>query len=704
MVAALSRQFPGLAGRVVADVSGSARARRAGDEGTAAKRPCFLGENARHAPPSRPILRPRHGACFALSPMSLLSIENVTKGFNERVLLRGVSLMIGPGERVGLLGPNGGGKTTLLRILAGVEGFESGLRTQRRDVRLGYLEQEPALEPEKTARELVRAGIPGRATVLEQIERLHAELATAQGVILERLLTRQARLEGELDQLGGHDVEHVIDSTIHALGLLSPDAPCGELSGGERRRVALARLLVSTPDLLLLDEPTNHLDAFVTDWLEDWFLETQTPLLLVTHDRYFLDRVVDRIVELDRGDVHGYAGGYSDYLEARAARLDSERKQESTRALLLRRETAWMRRGPPARTTKAKARIHSYEALVDAAPVALPEDLELELPPGPRLGSRVVVLRGVSKRFGERVIVRDLDFEVRPGMRLGIVGPNGAGKTTLLRLIQGELAPDSGTVEIGETVRFARIDQMRTELDPANSVIAEVAGKSGVVLVGDRTVRVESFLDRFLFPGPMKFASIAQLSGGERNRVLLAKLVCAGGNVLLLDEPTNDLDLTTLRALEEALIAFPGVVVVVSHDRWFLDRVATKILYLDGSGAARAHDGDLSGLLQKLAAERAARAQPTKAPATLLPAGSDASRPARKKRITPWQQRELDELPDQIGTLEHELAALDAKLSEPTLYTGPRTELERVRARRAEVDAGIRTLYARWEELEALAT
>ncbi len=635
--------------------------------------------------------------------MSLLTVEKLVKGFNERVLLRGVSLAIGEGERVGLLGPNGCGKTTLLKILAGVEPFDGGTRTLRRDVRLGYLEQEPALDGARTAREVVHGGIAGREQVLAQVERVHRELETAREDELERILSRQARLELELERLGGHDVEHRVESTLHSLGLENPDALCGPMSGGERRRVALARLLVSAPDLLLLDEPTNHLDALVTEWLEDWFLDTRTPLLMVTHDRYFLDRVVDRIVELDRGELYEYVGGYGEYLEARAARLTSERNAESARQLLVRRETVWMRRGAPARTTKAKARIRRYGDLLDAAPEELAGELELEIPPGPRLGSRVIEAKGLSKRFGARVIVPPLDLEIGPKTRLGVVGPNGAGKTTLLKLILGELAPDSGTLSLGETVRFARIDQLRTDLDPENTVIEEIAGKSEVVMVGDRAIRVESFLERFLFPGPMKFARVAQLSGGERNRILLAKLLCAGGNVLVLDEPTNDLDLPTLRALEEALLAFPGAVIVVSHDRWFLDRVATHILYFDGHGGMRLHTGDLSSLFEKLAAERAASSAAAPKAARQVPAPSATDDKATKrKRITPWQQKELDELPEKIGALEKELGELDTRLSEPALYSGPKAELERVKARRAEVDALNAKLYARWEELEAL--
>ncbi|MFN0009364.1 MAG: ABC-F family ATP-binding cassette domain-containing protein [Planctomycetota bacterium] len=627
--------------------------------------------------------------------MTLLSLQDVRKKFHERVILDGVTFSIADGERVGLVGPNGCGKTTLMKILAGREGFEAGERTLRRGLRVGYFEQEPALDLENSVRDTVRSGWAERESVLAELARVHAVLEGAEQHVGGHL-ARQARLEAELDRLGGHDIEHEVESLISHLGISDAEALCGALSGGERRRVALARLLIGRPELLLLDEPTNHLDAFVIDWLEDLLLETKVPLCIVTHDRYFLDRVVDRIVELDRGQLFSYEGGYGDYLLARAERLDSERSAESARQNVLRRETVWMRRGAPARTTKAKARIDRFHALVAAAPVALPGELELEIPPGPRLGSRVLSLAGVSKRFGERVVVPPLDLEIGPGERLGLVGPNGAGKTTLLRLLIGALAPDTGTIAIGETVRFATIDQMRDDLDSSKSVLEEIAGRAEHVVVGGQTLRIEGFLERFLFPGPMKYVPVGRLSGGERNRVLLAKLFCAGGNVLALDEPTNDLDLATLRALEEALNAFPGAVVVVSHDRWFLDRVATRILYLDGKGGARVHFGDMSGLLATLAAEReeARVPQPASKPAP--------PRESRPRRRTPWQQKELDALPDRITIAEKEIAALDARLADPALYTGPKEEIQRIHAQRAELQAGVEKIYARWEELEAL--
>ncbi len=633
--------------------------------------------------------------------MDLIGLEEVWKGFNERVLLRGVTLSIGEGERVGLLGPNGSGKSTLLRVLAGVEPFDRGKRVLRRDLRLGYLEQNPALEPHLTVRESVRASLTERERVLAELQRVHGELESADSVRVPQLLARQSRLEAELESHGGHDVEHKVESTLHALGLEHFDAPCGQLSGGERRRVALARLLLARPELILLDEPTNHLDAFVTEWLEDWFLQTRTPLLLVTHDRYFLDRVVDRIVELDRGQLWASEGGYGEYLEARTARLESESRSESTRLNLLRRETAWMRRGPPARTTKAKARIRRYQDLVGDAPTLSSNDLELVIPPGPRLGARVLSLRGVSKRYGERSVVPRLELELEPGMRLGIVGPNGAGKSTLIRMLLGEVEPDTGVREVGETVRFMGIDQQRSGLDLSHTVLEEVAGHSDVIRVGDRSVRAASFLDRFGFPAAAQSCLISQLSGGERSRVALAKLLCAGGNVIVLDEPTNDLDLTTLRALEEALLAFEGALVVVSHDRWFLDRVATHILHLDGAGHARLHHGSFSDLLEALAREKAA-ARPAAETSKAIAKLAATSAPSKPKRLTPWQEQELAQVEQRIGALEGELAGLDARLAAGDLYLGPRAALDEVTAQRARVSDQLGVEFARWEELESM--
>jgi len=632
--------------------------------------------------------------------MALLSLENVTKSYDGRTLLRGVNLTVGEGERVGLVGPNGSGKSTLLRLLFGQEPPDAGTRVLRRELRLGYLEQELELDGSATVRDVVRAGLAGRARVLAELAEVHEVLARGRDEDLARLLARQGSLEQELERCGGHDVEHALESTLQALGITDFDARCSALSGGERRRVALARLLLGAPELLLLDEPTNHLDAFVTDWLEDWFLETRTPLLLVTHDRYFLERVCDRIVELDRGELFSYSGGYGDYLEARADRLAAEARGECTRLNLLRRETAWMRRGPPARTTKAKARIRRFGELAQAAPIALAGELELALPSGPRLGARVVRLKGVSKSYAGRVVVPPIELELTAGQRLGIVGPNGSGKTTLLRLILGELEGDAGTREVGATVHFARMDQHKSDLDPDVRVDAAVSGKSETVAFGERTLRIQSYLERFGLGITQQRSLVRHLSGGERSRLQLAKLFSRGGNVLVLDEPTNDLDLTTLRALEEALLAFEGSALIVSHDRWFLDRVATHVLYLDGHGGARLHHGDMSALLADIARENAARR--TTELAARPVAASSAKPGAKPKRITPWGQKELEELETRILEVEAEIAALDERLGDPALYTGPNPAVIDVRARREALAAELQQLYVRWEALESL--
>ena len=639
--------------------------------------------------------------------MSLLTVKDIHVSVGDRHLLRGVDLVVGEGQRIGLLGPNGCGKSTLLRVLAGELVPDRGERTLRRDIRVGYLPQEPEVPADATVRDAVTIGIPGRAEVLAELDRVHAALATeADAARIEKLLAQQTRLDERLEHVGGHDVDHRAESVLHGLGMTRFDARCGSLSGGERRRVALARLLVARPDLLLLDEPTNHLDAEVTDWLETLLLETGTPLVMVTHDRYFLDRIVDRIVEFDDGVLHEYEGNYRSYLVQRAERLAIEARAESARLNTLRRETEWIKRGAPARTTKQKARIDRYDALVDKAPEPDAAELLFRIPDGPRLGDFVVRVKGASKSFGGRTVLSPFDLEIGPGDRIGIVGRNGAGKTTMLKLWLGQLQPDQGSVAIGPTVKYAAIDQGRTALDPEKTVLQEVSGGNDYVSYGGRTVRVETFLEQFLFPGAMKQARIGSLSGGEKNRVLLAKLLCAGGNLIVLDEPTNDLDLASLRALEDALLAFTGVVVVVSHDRWFLDRVATRVVHLDGSSKVRLHAGDLSLLLEKLADEKSAAQAAAAAAAAAAAQKQRASEPVapKAKKLSTREQKELAELPAKIEAAEQELRDVDVALSDPKVYEPARRDhFERLSATRKDLPARIAVLYARWEELEAIA-
>lgn len=650
--------------------------------------------------------------------MTLIRLEGATKGFNDRTLFQNASFELGDGERVGLVGRNGCGKSSLLKIIAQAEVPDEGTLTIKRGHRVGYLEQEPVLDPKVRIREVVRSGLVGREETLASIADVHEKLTSAEGTALDRLLLRLESLERDLEARGGHDVEHRIEGTLDALDIQNADALAGNLSGGERRRVALAKLLVGRPDVLLLDEPTNHLDAFVTDWLEDWFLETRTPLVLVTHDRYLLERVVDRIVEIDGGELHTYMGGYSDYLDGRADRLVAEHRLEATRLTLLRRETAWIRRGPPARTTKSKARIQRYDGLVDAAPDIAPQDLELVIPPGPRLGARVINLIGIEKSFGDRTILAPFDLEITAGMRLGIIGPNGAGKSTLMKIVTGELEPDAGVREVGETVHFMGIDQDRSALDLDASVSENIAGLGDVVRVGDRTVRIESFLDKFGFDSRMRSSKVGTLSGGERGRVMLAKLLLAGGNLIGLDEPTNDLDLATLRALEEALMAFSGAALIVTHDRWFLDRVATHVLYIDGNGGTHLHHGDVSKLIASITAEReqarlleqrmrrkgGQEGAGTAAAATSKGAAAPAEAAEKKQRLTPWQEKELAQTEASITKTEATLAELDAKLASPDLYQPGAAPglLKDVQTKRDDAAKALEALYARWEELEAL--
>ncbi|MFT4840111.1 MAG: ATP-binding cassette subfamily F protein uup [Candidatus Azotimanducaceae bacterium] len=642
--------------------------------------------------------------------MALVTLKDINLKLGDRQLLDSISFVIDEGQRVGLLGANGCGKSTLLRILAGELEPDAGVRTERRDLRLGYLSQEPQLPAEAQVHAAVLAGIEGRAEVLAELDAVHTAMAedlnTAQ---LDKLLKQQQRLDEQLEKLGGHDVDHRASALLDSLGVPDHQAICGDLSGGERRRVAMARLLLSNPEVLLLDEPTNHLDAEVTEWLEGYLLDAGVPLVLVTHDRYFLDRLCTRIVDFDNSKLHEYDGGYSTYLIKRAERLESDAKSESARMNTLRRETEWIRRGPPARTTKSKARIGRHTALVDSAPPPSAADLEFMIPDGPRLGDYVLRIQDVSKSFGDRTIIEPFSFELGPGQRLGIVGKNGAGKTTLLRMIMGQLESDTGTVGIGPTVKFAGIDQKRSDLDESKTVIEEVANGNDYVFVGGRSQRIETFLEQFLFPGEMKHGLISGLSGGERNRVLIAKLLCAGGNVLVLDEPTNDLDLVSLRALEDALLAFPGAAIVVSHDRWFLDRIATRVVHMDGTGHARVHEGDLSLLLSRLKQESADRtaqaaAANQRAKAKAKQASGAPVPAAKTKRLSSRELKELAQLPQKIEVAETELADLDKKLGDPSLYEQQNSQrFDELTKRRKQLPGELAALYARWEKLEAIA-
>jgi sulfate-transporting ATPase len=503
----------------------------------------------------------------------------------KREILRGISLAFFPGAKIGVLGANGAGKSTLLRIMAGADPDFIGEARPADGIRIGYLPQEPRLDPAKDVRGNIEEGVASTRALLGEFEAVTARFAEPLAdEAMERLLAEQARLQDAIEATGGWDLDRTIEIAMDALRVPSGAQEVATLSGGEARRVALCRLLLERPDMLLLDEPTNHLDAESVAWLERYLQEYPGTVVAVTHDRYFLDNVAGWILELDRGYGIPWQGNYSSWLEQKRARLAQEEKAESARQRTLARELEWVQMAPRARQAKAKARLTAYEALVAAETERRPDDVEIVIPPGPRLGDVVVAAERLRKGYGDRVLIDDLSFALPRGGIVGVIGPNGAGKTTLFRLIVGQEKPDAGTLRLGDTVVPAYVDQSRDALDPARTVWEEVSGGAEQLQLGRRPVPSRAYVASLNFKGADQQKRIGDLSGGERNRLHLAKLLKAGGNLLLLDEPTNDLDVDTLRALEDALLAFAGCVVVISHDRWFLDRIATHILAFEDDG------------------------------------------------------------------------------------------------------------------------
>lgn len=625
--------------------------------------------------------------------MPLITLQGVSKAYDDnRPLLTKVDLTVTSQDRIGLIGPNGAGKSTLLKMMAGVDALDSGTRVLRNGLRIGYLEQEPVFDNDLTIEDAVREGLSEHHAVQTRLFATYEKLADGADVS-----DRIEDLEHQLERLGGHDVEHKIAASIHGVGLKDASLTCGNLSGGEARRVALAKLLVSAPDLMLLDEPTNHLDAFVIAWLEKQLTQMKVPLVLVTHDRFLLDRVVNKIVEVDRGSIYSYPGNYNEYLKLRIERIASQEKSENARLALLKRETAWMRAGVLGRGTKANARIKRFDALASSKPLESDVKLEMEIPRGPRLGSKVVEIENLRFAYPEKKILNGLDLKIENGMRLGIVGPNGVGKTTLIKLLLGQLEPDGGSVTIGETVKFGTLEQKREDLDDEATVMEEIAGTGKYVVVGESKVHIAGFLNSFLFPGAKKLVKVGSLSGGERGRVLLAKLLLQDCNVLVLDEPTNDLDLNTLRALEEALCAFYGCVLLVSHDRWFLDRVATHVLYLDDRGGAFLHTGDVSSLLERWSPDEGIVEQVAEKMPVM--ANPEEKKSTSKRKLNNKERLEFDGLLDEVTTIEKEMAILDSKLSDPEIYATGDKQLAVLQKRRAELETLIVSKTKRWEEL-----
>ena len=529
-----------------------------------------------------------------MSKKYIYQISNLTKKIGKREVLKDIWLAFYPGAKIGVLGRNGAGKSTLLKIMAGLDTEFDGEARLTEGFTVGMLSQEPQLNPEKDVQGNVEEAVASTRAMLQEFEEIgdkYAEVADDPDA-MEKLMNRQAALQDKIDASNAWEIDRQIEIAMDAMNLPPGDADVSKLSGGERRRVALCKILLEKPDLLLLDEPTNHLDAESVAWLERHLAEYAGTIVAVTHDRYFLDNVAGWILELDRGEGIPWEGNYSSWLDQKQKRLEAEERKESARQRSLKRELEWVRMAPKARQSKSKARVKAYEQMASEQFEDRPDELEIQIPPGPRLGDMVIEATNLAKSYGDRVIMENVNFRLPPGGIVGIIGPNGAGKTTLLRMLMGQEQPDSGELKVGSTVELGYVDQSRDNLVADNTVYQEISGNHDTLEMGGRSINSRAYVARFNFTGTDQQKKVGILSGGERNRVHLAKLLRRGSNVLLLDEPTNDIDVDTLRALEEAVANFAGCAVVVSHDRWFLDRLATHILAFEGDGYVHWCDGN----------------------------------------------------------------------------------------------------------------
>ncbi|HWB82416.1 MAG TPA: ABC-F family ATP-binding cassette domain-containing protein [Nannocystaceae bacterium] len=620
------------------------------------------------------------------------------RSYGTREVLRNASLSIAAHERVGLVGKNGAGKSTLARILVGEERPDEGRVIARNQLRVGWLEQEPRFAPGTTAIDAVLEGLGRWRDAIARHAEISARLERGEGE-LAGLLDAQARAGAEVEELGGWSVQHEAETMLDHMGVRATTRELATMSGGERRRVALARVLVAAPDLAILDEPTNHLDIDAVEWLEQWLSERfRGALVLVTHDRYLLDRVVGRTLEVEGGEVHAYEGGWASYLEAKAEREAHAERVEANRRNFLRRELEWLRRSPAARTTKQRARIDRAEAAIERAPARAERGVELAIE-HVRSGNVVLEAENLSVARDERVLVRGLTLRLSAGERVGIVGPNGCGKTTLLQVLLEKLPPFAGSVRHGRNTRIAVLDQLRSGLDDTKTVFDAVAAERGEIVIGEQRFDGRQYLERFGFASHDQRKLIGTLSGGERARVALARILRDGANVIVLDEPTNDLDVDTLGSLEAMLIDYPGTVLVVTHDRWFLDRVATSILAFEGEGVVQ-YQGGYTDWAAKRAEALADAAALERAKEPAKPVAASPS-PTSAKKLTWAEQRELEGLLEKVDAAEGEAVRLEAELAKPELYALPEAEqraaFNRAKAARAHAVA----LADRWAELEA---
>jgi ATP-binding cassette subfamily F protein uup len=628
----------------------------------------------------------------------VLAAQDLCKSFGPQQILCGVTLTLRTGERVGLVGQNGSGKSTLARILAGVESPDSGSVAKRRGAEIAYLDQDPSFDLALTPREVVLAGLAAWSQAKSRHDAASQRLARGDGD-QEAVLNDQSQAAADVERLGGWDLMHRVDAILGHVGVLRPDAGMATLSGGERRRVALARILIARPTLAILDEPSNHLDVETVEWLEGYLLdEYPGAVLLITHDRYLLDRVAQRTLEIDKGIVHSYDGGYEDYLEAKAERLAHADRTEQNRQNFLRREIEWLRRQPKARSTKQKARIErALEAKATPAPET--EKTAKLAAEAARSGKTILECRELELCLGDKVLVHGLDLSLTAGERLGVVGKNGTGKTTLLRAILGELKPSSGEVVLGKNTKVAYFDQHRANLDDAKSIFENVAEDRSQIAIGADVLDTRTYIERFLFDAYKQRQPVGSLSGGERARVVLAKILARGANLVILDEPTNDLDVATLGALEDLLLGFDGCVIAVTHDRYFLNRVATGVLAFVGEGRVVRYAGNYDDFR----AQRARALDEVARPADPAPRSRHApTAKVRERRtgLTYAERIELDGLLDRIGDAEQAVSRLEQELADPALYA---TRGAEVSGRRSELDqkrAAVATLVARWEDLE----
>ena len=625
--------------------------------------------------------------------MTILSLETIEKQFDERPLLRGVSLAIERGERVGLVGINGSGKTTLLRIAARAEQPDAGRVALARDARVAYLPQNPPMNPQQTALEHIFAGQGQAIATLRAYEQANTALAhSPDDAILQQRMTE---LVAQMDSAGAWQLENDARTILSKLGITDLDAQVGTLSGGQRRRVAMAQMLITPADLLILDEPTNHIDTDTVAWLEGFLSRTTAALLLVTHDRYFLERIVQRIVEIDNGRLYSYPSSYNRFLEIKAERANAQVSQEARRQTILRKELAWLRQGAQARTTKQQARIDRVGVLQAVERVAERGDLTISVE-SRRLGKRVIELKQVSKAFGGRTLVSQFSLNIEKRDRIGILGPNGQGKTTLLNLIAGRFPPDSGEVERGETVHLAYYDQESAGLDENLRVIDYVKAGAELQMTGDGAlITAGQMLQRFLFPPEQHYALIGKLSGGERRRLYLLRTLIEAPNVLLLDEPTNDLDIQTLSVLEDYLDDFAGAVISVSHDRYFLDRTAERMLAFE-DGVINMYPGNYSAYAARRA-ERETVSPPSPKAAGAAP--SPATAAAKPRKLSFNEQRELKELERTIAKLEAQQAILESKLA----ATSDHGELTQLSTELGQTASTLESTFERWAELAAIA-